>query len=357
MDNNQGNPGVEPHRRRVRYRGTHPRRFEEKYKEHNAGKYELDVEAVIRRGVTPAGTHRPVCVTEVLAVLDPKPGQTGLDATLGYGGHSRELLKRVSPGGRIFGIDVDAVELARTEIRLRAAGYGEEVLIIRQINFAGVPKLLSQAGGGFDFILADLGVSSMQLDNPARGFTFKTRGPLDLRLNPAKGQSAGELLESIKLAALEKILRINADEPHALLIARAICNNRAAAAVTTELAAIIRQVVSVASPRAGEKYIVRSIRRTFQALRIAVNDEFATLDQFLRNLPFCLKSGGRAGLISFHSGEDERVCRSFDAGLASGVYSSICPAPVTASASECYDNPRSRSALLRWAVRAGTTAG
>jgi 16S rRNA (cytosine1402-N4)-methyltransferase len=200
-----------PHKRRVRYRGTHPRGFKEKYKELNASLYEADTQKVIERGQTPAGTHRPICVKPILEILAPKPGETGLDATLGYGGHAREFLPRISPGGRLFGIDVDPLELPRTEQRLRDLGLTGSELIVHRMNFAGVDKLLPEAGAGFDFVLADLGVSSMQIDNPARGFTFKADGPLDLRLNPGHGQSAAALLKTCTQGELAMLLYANAD--------------------------------------------------------------------------------------------------------------------------------------------------
>ncbi|MCX5658045.1 MAG: 16S rRNA (cytosine(1402)-N(4))-methyltransferase [Candidatus Omnitrophica bacterium] len=212
-------------KRRVRYKGTYPRRFDEKYKELNPGKYADDIKKIIKSGKTPAGMHRSICVKEILEVLDPKPGQTGLDATLGFGGHAEELLKRIMPSGRLFGIDVDPIELTRTEARLRALGFTDKELILRRINFAGIPKMLADAGGGFDFILADLGVSSMQLDNPARGFTFKWEGPLDLRFNPQRGQPASALIKAISEKALKEILFVNSDEPYAETIARAIHKN------------------------------------------------------------------------------------------------------------------------------------
>lgn len=339
-------------KRRVRYRGTHPRRFEEKYKERDPARYAADVAKVLRSGKTPAGTHRPICVAEILAVLDPKPGQTGLDATLGYGGHARELLARIRPGGRLFGIDVDGAELARTEARLRALGHDGQEFIARQINFAGVPKLLEAAGGGFDFILADLGVSSMQLDDPARGFTFKREGPLDLRLNPDRGQPAAALIRSLPEASLEKLLRANADEPHARAIARTVHQRRDRIATTTALAAAVRDALASAAPAVTGEEATTSVRRAFQALRIAINGEFSALDQFLRNLPLCLKPGGRVAVLSFHSGEDGRVSRSLVQGFEAGTYAEICRDPIRPSSRERYDNPRSKSAVLRWAVRA-----
>ena len=338
-------------KRRVRYKGTHPRRFEEKYKELAADKYTDDVDKIIRSGKTPAGTHRPICVSEILEVLAPQPGQTGLDATLGYGGHARELLARIMPGGQLFGIDVDRAELARATARLRALGYDETQLVTRQINFAGIPKLLDQAGGGFDFIVADLGVSSMQLDNPARGFTFKREGPLDLRLNPERGQPASGLLRSLSEAAIEKLLRANADEPFARAIAEVIHERRDDIATTTALAGAVRKALSTVFPVVTDEEASTSIRRTFQALRIAVNGEFSALDQFLRNLPLCLRPGGRVAVLSFHSGEDNRVNRCFEDGLAAGIFSDICREPIRPTSQERYDNPRSKSAKLMWAVR------
>jgi 16S rRNA (cytosine1402-N4)-methyltransferase len=346
---NQGEPQK---KRRVRYKGTHPRQFEEKYKELHQEKYAQDIEKILKSGKTPAGSHRPICVQEVLEVLDPKPGQTGLDATLGFGGHARELLTRIRPEGRLFAIDVDPIEIVRSEARLRALGFTEKELIVRRLNFAGVPKLLPDAGGGFDFILADLGVSSMQLDNPLRGFTYKVEGPLDLRLNPQRGQPASALLRSISEKDLEEMLRVHSDEPHAQVIAKVIYKVREGISTTTALAEAVRKALSRVSLSDPEEEIPRSIRRTFQALRIAVNDEFSALDQFLRNLPFCLKPQGRIAILTFHSGEDDRVVRSFAEGLEAGIYEDAGREPIRATSQERYDNPRSKSAKLRWAVKA-----
>lgn len=344
----------EPKRkRRVRYKGKYPRRFEEKYKELNYEQNADTVEKIIKKGITPAGTHRSICVQEILQVLDPKPGQTGLDATLGFGGHAKELLKRIRPGGCLFGIDVDPIELVRTEARLRDLGFTEEEFITRQINFAGIPKILAALNEGFDFILADLGVSSMQLDNPLRGFTFKRKGPLDLRLNQERGQSASGLIRSTSAKALEKIIWINADEPNAKMIAHAIHENRNNIETTTDLTDTIREALAAASPSSSEKEITTTMRRTFQALRIAVNGEFSALEQFLRNLPMCLKPNGRVAILSFHSGEDNRVSQSFKEGFKAGIYADISREPIGANYQEQYDNPRSKSAILRWAIRAG----
>jgi len=338
--------------RRVRYQGTHPRQFQEKYKELDPVRFLAEQEKVRERGHTPAGTHRPICVDEILQALAPRPGEVGLDATLGYGGHAQELLARLAPGGRLFGLDVDPLELPRTEARLRALGFGEEILQVRRMNFAGLPGLLPETGGGLDFILADLGVSSMQIDNPARGFTYKADGPLDLRLNPRRGRPASALLQALDREELAELLRANADEPHAEAIAAAV-GEAGPVATTRQLAAAVRAALKgLGIPEDGQDELRHSLQRTFQALRIAVNDEFGVLDQFLGFLPAALKPGGRVAILSFHSGEDRRVKKAFQAGQREGLYARIAEEPIRPSAEERRANPRSSSAKLRWAVRA-----
>ncbi len=338
-------------KRRKRYRGTHPRRFGEKYKELNPQTYSSEVEKVMERGQTPAGMHRPVLVKEVLEVLDPKPGEVGLDATLGFGGHAQQLLDRIVPGGRLIGIDVDPLELPRTEERLRGLGFSEDVLLVRRMNFAGVPQLLSLAEGGFDFVLADLGVSSMQLDNPSRGFSFKAEGPLDLRLNPGKGMPASELIKSIKEEDLVEILISNSDEPHAPAIAKEMLGSSRQIETTSQLTEAIGRALWHLPAQTRREEVKKSSQRTFQALRIAVNDEFSVLEQFLNLLPGCLKEGGRAAILTFHSGEEKRVKKSFLSGYYSGVYKKISRGPIRSSADERRDNPRSSCVRLLWAVK------
>src|SRR5258706_1834517 len=168
------NPAPAPHRRRPRYPGRNPRRFEEKYKEHAPQRYAGTVAKVLASGKTPAGTHRPIMVAEILDVLAPKPGDTVADCTLGYGGHAEEILNRLQPGGRLLGLDTDPIELPRTEARLRALGFGPETFTAHRSNFAGLPQILAaESLSGVDLVLADLGVSSMQLDDPARCFSLK----------------------------------------------------------------------------------------------------------------------------------------------------------------------------------------
>ena len=346
-----------PHKRRLRYSGKHPRRFEEKYKEHDPQRYAETVANVMASGKTPAGTHRPIMVAEILEVLSPKPGEVAVDCTLGYGGHAQEILPRLQPGGKLLGLDADPIELPKTEARLRALGFGPEIFTAHRSNFAGLPQVLASvaavsdrrsAAGGADIILADLGVSSMQIDDPARGFSVKHGGPLDMRMNPQRGQPASVLLQEIRADALASLLAENADEPHASALASALAGK--AFTTTTSLAAAIR----AALPRLKKDDSDLSVRRVFQALRIAVNDEFSALDTFLRNLPTCLNPGGRAAILTFHSGEDRRVKKSFEAGLRAGAYEEISREVIRPTAAERNSNPRSASAKLRWARK---TAG
>lgn len=339
------------HKRRVRYTGRNPRRFEEKYKELNPAAYAGEAEKVRARGQTPAGTHRSIMVAEILEALGPRPGFQCLDVTLGYGGHSRELLQRIVPGGHLVGLDVDPLELPKTEARLREAGFGPEVFETRRMNFGGLPGLIPQTGP-FDAVLADLGLSSMQIDNPARGFTFKLEGPLDLRLNPQKGKPASAFLRGLSEADLAALLAENADEPLAESLARALASHPTTFETTTQLAEFLRDVLARDHGLLREDPDTRrTLQRTFQALRIAVNEEFKVLDQLLATLPRALKPGGRVAILTFHSGEDRRVKKAFQEGLRAGLYAEVSEM-LRPSMQEQVDNPRSKPAKLRWAQRA-----
>jgi len=347
-------PDPVPHKRRPRYAGKNPRRFEEKYKELDPARYAADVAKVLASGKTPAGTHRPIMVAEILEVLALQPGETAVDCTLGYGGHAQEMLTKLAPGGRLVGLDVDPIEQPKTIARLRAAGFGEECFTPVRSNFAGLPKVLAELGlPGVDAILADLGVSSMQIDDPARGFTFKADGPLDLRLNPTRPPSAADWLAKVSEADLAAVLAENADEPKAALLAHELVARRAATPFTRtrQLADAIRDILRLPKPVRGEETDDTVVRRVFQALRIAVNDEFGVLDLFLRNLPYALKPGGRVAILTFHSGEDRRVKHAFKAGLRDELYSAVSEEVIRAGPEELRANPRSSSAKLRWAVR------
>jgi 16S rRNA (cytosine1402-N4)-methyltransferase len=301
---------TEKPKRRTRYKGRNPRHFSEKYKEHDPERYAADVDKVIESGKTPAGMHRPVMVREVMEVLDPQAGELAIDCTLGYGGHAAALLPALQPGGRLIGLDVDPIELPKAEARLRALGYGPDALTVHRTNFAGLAKVLPEPA---DIVFADLGLSSMQMDNPSRGFTYKYDGTLDLRMNPQRGQAASALLATLDETALAMLLLENADEPEADRLAHAI--KKTPVSTTTQLTAIVRGA-------GGDE---DSVRRVFQALRIAVNGEFGALEAFLQNLPFCLKTGGRVAILTFHSGEDRRVKKSFRSGESSGVSAKIAP--------------------------------
>lgn len=354
-DRDSALPAGERPKRRKRYSGKNPRKFEQRYKELDPERYADDIAKVIASGKTPAGTHRPIMVEAIMEVLAPKPGEVAVDCTLGYGGHSIELVAALQPGGMLYGLDVDPIEQPKTEQRLRAAGFAETAFQVRAMNFAGLPKLLAGEGlGGVDLVLADLGVSSMQIDNPARGFTFKADGPLDLRLNPKHGQPASALLGKLKRAKLAAILTENADEPHAEVLAEAILDAHFLEPITRtqRLADVIRStLVKLRGAEAGGVEAEKTVRRVFQALRIAVNDEFGALDTLLRVLPECLNPGARVAIMTFHSGEDRRVKKAFQAGLKDGLYSSICPEVIRATGEEVHSNPRASSAKLRWATR------
>ena len=338
-------------RRRPRYKGTHPRRFEEKYKELDPARYPELVEHVRSRGQTPAGQHVPILVDEALAVLEVQRALRGVDCTFGFGGHSERFLRALPVAGELLALDVDPLQLPRTEARLRALGCAEPRLRVRRTNFAALGSVLHEVGwsDGVDFVFADLGVSSMQIDDPARGFTFKQDGPLDMRMNPSRGLSAAQWLERANEAQLAAVLVENSDEPHAERVARALPLRRGHVATTLALAEAVRAALP---PRLEADEAERSVRRVFQALRIEVNDEFGVLDALLRQLPDVLRSGGRAALLTFHSGEDRRVKKAFERGLAEGRYAAICDEVARPSPEERRANPRAAPAKLRWARRA-----
>ena len=342
--------GTPERRRRPRYPGRNPRRFHEKYKELNPDRYEDDVRKIIDSGKTPAGMHRAIMVDEVLQALAPEAGDIAVDCTLGFGGHARAILDRIGPGGRLIGLDVDPLELPRTVERLRAAGFGDDRFRAHRINFAGLPQVLAKEEiAGADVVLADLGVSSMQLDNPDRGFTYKHAGPLDMRMNPRRGEPASDLLAHVGEQRLARMLEEYADEPDALVIARALTTG--ALRTTTDLSRRVSEAVRAERPTASGSEVEKAIRRTFQTLRIAVNDEFSALDGFLRALPLCLAPGGRVAVLTFHSGEDRRVKKAFEAGRGGGLYAAIADEVVRPSAEEVRANPRAGAAKLRWGVR------
>lgn len=343
-----------PHKRRVRYSGTHPRKFSEKYKELNPEKYQDTIERVISKGSTPAGMHISICVQEILTFLQIKPGMKGLDATLGYGGHSRKMLEALQGRGHLYALDVDPIEIVKTTKRLREAGFSEEIFTPISENFANVDRVAEQYGP-FDFLLADLGVSSMQIDNPERGFSYKQEGPLDLRLNPQNGEPASERLQKMNREEIEGMLIDNSDEPYAAEIARAIAGrNRKGQKIdtTTKLAELIGETLAFLPEKERKEAVKKSCARVFQALRIDVNSEFEVLEAFLTKLPFCMAPGGRIAILTFHSGEDRLVKRAFKEGKKAGIYSEVAEDVIRPSGEECVKNPRAKSTKMRWAVLA-----
>ncbi len=386
-----------PHKRRVRYKGTHPRHFHEKYKEANPEKYADTIEKVISKGSTPAGMHLSIMVEEILEALDIKPGQRGLDATFGYGGHTKAMLQKLEGQGHIYALDVDPIEIEKTRKRLADQGFGPDLLTACQINFAKIDQVAAFASqtentdylqstdiveqttieqaidvqstdtlfGPFDFVLADLGVSSMQIDNPERGFSYKIDGPLDLRLDPMHGESAAERLKSITKEEFMGMLIDNSDEPFAEEIARVVFA-RMRKGLTIDTTTALREAIEEAINQVPEKKLQaiansmstiradlakKSCARVFQALRIDVNSEFEVLYSFLDKLPGILKPGGRVAILTFHSGEDRLVKQSFKQLKKDGIYSEILDDVIRPSAQECQRNPRAKSTKLRWAIR------
>lgn len=342
------------HKRRVRYKGTHPRHFSEKYKEHNPERYADTIEKVIQKGSTPAGMHISIMVKEILDFFDIQPGQRGLDCTLGYGGHTLEMLKKLNHTGHMVGLDVDPIESEKTRVRLEEKGFGSKDMTVKRINFANIDQVAAEYGP-FDFVLADLGVSSMQIDNPERGFSYKAEGPLDLRLNPQQGISAAERLMEVDQEELCGMLRENADEPYAEEIAKTVIRWRRKKKkidTTTKLYEVIEEALSALPEKERKEAVKKSCQRTFQALRIDINQEFEVLYQLMDKLPSVLAPGGKAAILTFHSGEDRLVKKSFRQFYQLGEYKEISKDVIRPSQEECARNGRARSTKMRWAVKA-----
>jgi 16S rRNA (cytosine1402-N4)-methyltransferase len=340
--------------RRVRYKGTHPKGFQEKYKEHQPEKYSESIKKVLAKGQTPAGMHVPILWQEILEILNPKPGQVVLDCTLGYGGHAEKIAEKLGPSGRLIGLDLDSEEMQRTQQRLLDKGLP---VTAHHSNFAGLIKIIQSEGHEqVDHILADLGVSSMQLDRPERGFSFKNDGPLDMRLDRSRGQSAAQWLKTVKAEVLEEILEIHGNEPDAAKVTRTIIEAvqaERAPETTRDLMHLVFQAkgIDVKKFKRNSAFQKHPATRTFQAIRMTINREKANLEHLLRMLPMALKAGGRAAILSFHSGERELVQRSFSEGLSKGWYIKGNQGPIVPSQLEIYDNPRARSAQLHWVER------
>ncbi len=342
------------HKRRIRYSGKYPKTYKEKYKELNPEKYSETIERVIQKGSTPAGMHIPIMVNEILEFLQIKPGDIGVDATLGYGGHTLEMLKKLEFDGHLYSLDIDSIELPKTKERLEKLGYGSNILTVKELNFSRIDEVV-QESGLLDFVLADLGVSSMQIDNPERGFSYKKDGPLDLRMNPQIGIPASTRLRRLSQEEIEGMLVENSDEPHAEVISKAIIKeikNGAHINTTSKLQNIIANALQFIHSSTRDNEIKKSCQRSFQALRIDVNREFESIFNFLEKLPDVLAKDGRVVVLSFHSGEDRLVKKSFKRLLREGVYKEISPEIIRPSLEECKINNRARSTKMRWAIKA-----
>lgn len=293
---------------------------------------------------TSTGVHRPILLDDVLACLDPRPGDVAVDCTVGSGSHARAILERILPGGRLLALDVDPIELERTRTRFDAVTF-------RRANFRDLRAILSDEQiRGADIVFADLGLSSMQHDTPARGFHYKFPGPLDMRMNPHRGETAAALIARLDREALARVLFANADEAHAARIATLIKRERIE--TTHHLERVVRTGLAAERPELTRAEVKLSVRRTFQALRIEVNDELRALEALLAALPACLAPRGRAAFISFHSGEDDRIAASFRTGFENGVYSAISQQEIRTNVDETRANRRALSAKLRWAIKA-----
>jgi 16S rRNA (cytosine1402-N4)-methyltransferase len=289
-----------------------------------------------------APLHVPVLLDEVVEWLQPRPGATIVDGTVGGGGHARVLAERVGEGGLVVGLDRDPAALNAAASRLA----GLPVRLVRA-NFCDLPEVLRQlAIREVDGVLLDLGVSSDQLADPARGFSFSADGPLDLRFDPAAGEPAWRLLHRLSEKHLAELIYHYGEERHSRRIARAIVQTRRRGPIkrAAELADLVRRCVP--APRGGQR--IDPATRTFQALRIAVNDELHSLEIALRRIPDCLRLQGRLAVISFHSLEDRRVKQAF---RSDPRCQALTRKPVRPSVQEIADNPRARSAKLRVAEK------
>ncbi|MBS5113452.1 MAG: 16S rRNA (cytosine(1402)-N(4))-methyltransferase RsmH [Coprobacillus cateniformis] len=346
---------MEPtHKRRKRYSGTHPKRYDEKYKELNPDRYPETIEKVIKKGSTPVGMHLSIMVNEILEFLDIQEGQVGLDCTLGYGGHTLKMLEKLNHTGHMYALDIDPIESVKTKERLLNKGYGEDILTIKLCNFKDIDKV-SQDVGLFDFVLADLGVSSMQIDNPERGFSYKKEGPLDLRLNPQIGRPASQVLKQFDKYQLEELFIQNSDEPYAKEIAKNIdsfLKSGMDITTTTQLFKIIEKSLSFLPVEERKDSIKKSAARVFQALRIEVNHEFDVLSEFMEKLPTILKPGGRVAILTFHSGEDRIVKKALKEMKNLGIYSDVARNVIRPTPEECRINSRAKSTKMRWAIKA-----
>ncbi|HBR20837.1 MAG: 16S rRNA (cytosine(1402)-N(4))-methyltransferase [Planctomycetes bacterium GWC2_45_44] len=357
-ESNQPGGGQPGHHRRPRYAGTHPKKFAQKYKERNISAHPDLREKLHAKGKTPAGSHVPVLTEEVIGCLKPLPGQVIADCTLGFGGHASEFINRIAPAGRLIAFDVDSIEMEKTKLRLANA---KAKISFYHSNFAGIANVLTKENlDGYDIIFADLGVSSMQIDDPQRGMSYKHDGPLDMRMDSRLKLTGADLLNTLSQEELAKAFWEFSDEPDSEQIAQMLINQRAVQPIT-EIPQLVRLVFAVKGltlaswkkqQRSSKFGSLHPAARVFQALRILVNDELGSLRELLRLAPYCLRQGGKIGIISFHSGEDRMVKQAFRDGVKEGVYKTASQNAIVPRRNEVMQNPRSASAKFRWAIKA-----
>jgi 16S rRNA (cytosine1402-N4)-methyltransferase len=389
-----------PHKRRERYSGRYPKNFKDKYKERQGDA--ATISKVLAKGMTPAGQHVPIMVKECLHYMGLEDNQQNsepilvVDCTLGYGGHSSHILKQImnNADARLIAFDQDTVEIKKTEERLRRSvlnqndtvmessaddeEYNDDILFtaVNQ-NFAELGSYLTLTNqlGKVTSLLADLGLSSMQIDNNDRGFTYKRDGPLDMRMNPQDDsvETAYELLQRLRVRQLKSILKENSDEEFAAELAVGLIGTgNKIPATTIELANRVREIARPLIEKQNnwnsgqqlgknqakklKSQLDSTIARVMQAMRIEINGEFHVLDKLLDELPTILSPGGRVVMLTFHSGEDRRVKKSFKSGFNSGIYSAWSRDVVRPTNEEKRDNPRSSCCKLRWAIRSDQNA-
>ena len=345
--------GQQSHKRRVRYKGRYPKKFEEKYKELQPEKYQDTIQHVMQKGNTPAGMHISIMVKEIIDFLEIKPGQIGFDATLGYGGHTKAMLQCLQGQGHMYATDVDHEEAAKTRKDWKILALGR---IFLPLNFRiSVPLMRSQKK--WEVLISFLLISACPPCRsiiPREGFSFKADGPLDLRLNQEAGISAAERLEHITRDELAGMLYENSDEPYCEELAKAITDEIRKGNhmdTTTKLRQVIEKTLDFLPEKEKKETIKKTCQRTFQALRIDVNREFEVLYEFMEKLPGALKPGGRAAILTFHSGEDKLVKKALKAGYKEGIYSDYSKDVIRPSAQECAQNGRARSTKMRWAIK------
>ena len=311
------------------------------------------------KGKTTPGTHTPVLLKEVIRCLAPKAGEVVVDCTLGYGGHAKEMIKRIAPDGVFVGLDADGVELEKAKRRITRPNVWSHFV---NRNFADISEAIKEyAPDGCDVIFADIGVSSMQVDDASRGISYRAEGPLDMRMDRNSPPTGIDVINSISQVDLSTALFELSDEPDHEIISQMIVGQRTVEPITTtgQLMRLVFNAKGLTERTWKKKQKQQGFgsghpaARMFQTLRILVNDEIGSLAKLLAAAPKCLKPGGRVGVISFHSTEDRLVKESFQAGYKSGIYSAISPKPIVPRTSEIVRNSRSSSAKFRYAVMAG----